>query len=347
MFRLVIGRGNQADVRPDSLLVSRRHAELTHEDDGWHLTDLNSDNGTYVNGVRIQTCFLRKGDTVGFADALYVFDGIELVPAEAASAEELAKSSRNSMLGMPVWAASLIGALIVVAALVFVIPLVTGESQSLYEPPKDMQQFLADVKKSSVTVTCEGWGQGSGFAIDWTGSSSASTTIITNFHVIEGCVDSGVIMVKGSGFEARGRLIDYSDNFHQDLAAIEIRREVTPLKRAERVGQGNWVLAYGTPAGQDEFATTGEIVKILDSSASFAAYGYTNDDYGQWVLHNARINHGNSGGPLVNSLGQLVGVNTLDMSYADLVGIGGANGWPNICATVYSCDSPRTWRLAN
>ena len=80
MFRLLVGRGPQADLKPESKMVSRRHAELVNGDEGWVLKDLQSDNGTFVNGIRIQSCFLKSGDKVSFADAAYRFSGVELVP---------------------------------------------------------------------------------------------------------------------------------------------------------------------------------------------------------------------------------------------------------------------------
>jgi S1-C subfamily serine protease len=342
MFRLQIGRDSEADLRPESRLVSRRHAELVHQDNQWQLRDHGSENGTYVNGVRVQSCFLQPEDLVGFADAEYVFNGFTLLPREAVSAGHETNKLRRKVLGIPVWAiaVSAVGLLVFLSSIV--LTLVTKPEQDLFNEPADMPALLASIRNSSVTIFCGPW-SGSGFSVQWQSNDGDGSTIITNHHVIEDCVDGGAITVAGTGFEVSGRLLGYSDYFHQDLAAIRIRTSVPPLQRATEISQGHWVLAYGSPAGQDEFATSGHISKILDSKASFP--GYTNDSYDGWILHDARINHGNSGGPLVNSRGEVLGVNTLDMSYAGLEGIGGANGWPNICSTVYRCDSPRSWRL--
>ena len=44
--------------------VSRRHAELTHDENGWRITDLNSTNGTLVNDVDVTSCPLQDGDLI-------------------------------------------------------------------------------------------------------------------------------------------------------------------------------------------------------------------------------------------------------------------------------------------
>ena len=62
---MVIGRSPRADITLDLDGVSRRHAELRRDDDGWWLKDLGSVNGTLVNGVRLTGPHLLKiGDRV-------------------------------------------------------------------------------------------------------------------------------------------------------------------------------------------------------------------------------------------------------------------------------------------
>lgn len=69
----LIGRSSEALPISDST-VSRRHAELTPDDGQWYIRDLQSQNGTYVNGVRIaQRMRLRPGDQVRTGATLFVF----------------------------------------------------------------------------------------------------------------------------------------------------------------------------------------------------------------------------------------------------------------------------------
>jgi len=60
--RLAIGRRPESDVFLDDVTVSRDHALLVHRTDGWHLDDLGSLNGTYVNRERIESRRLADGD---------------------------------------------------------------------------------------------------------------------------------------------------------------------------------------------------------------------------------------------------------------------------------------------
>ncbi|HVW17096.1 MAG TPA: FHA domain-containing protein [Solirubrobacteraceae bacterium] len=62
--RMTIGRRPDADVFLDDVTVSRDHALLVHRAGSWHLDDLGSLNGTYVNRVRIESQRLSEGDEV-------------------------------------------------------------------------------------------------------------------------------------------------------------------------------------------------------------------------------------------------------------------------------------------
>lgn len=62
----IIGRGQQADLRIDDASVSREHARLVHNADGWLVVDLGSSNGTSVDGERQQRSLVRDGSVISF-----------------------------------------------------------------------------------------------------------------------------------------------------------------------------------------------------------------------------------------------------------------------------------------
>jgi ABC-type multidrug transport system ATPase subunit/pSer/pThr/pTyr-binding forkhead associated (FHA) protein len=77
--RLRIGRLPDNDVVLDDLLVSRRHAELHRDDQSWQLVDLNSANGTFVNGQRISSATVDDQDVIGIGRGLLQLAGERLV----------------------------------------------------------------------------------------------------------------------------------------------------------------------------------------------------------------------------------------------------------------------------
>jgi pSer/pThr/pTyr-binding forkhead associated (FHA) protein len=71
--RMVIGRSRSADIQVDSPELSRKHAELRHENKEITIHDLDSRNGVFLNGVKIHSAALRGGDTLQIGNVAYVF----------------------------------------------------------------------------------------------------------------------------------------------------------------------------------------------------------------------------------------------------------------------------------
>jgi S1-C subfamily serine protease len=345
-MKILIGRDENADLRPKSKLVSRTHAEISLAANGWQIVDLGSANGTFVNGKQIGHGDLEKGDVVRFADEEYVFADGELLPrSSAVSAHpQTANSSRkrNLLIGLFMGTALLTG-LAVLASQVLKLPTQADSPVDMTTAPANTEALIDLVKRSTVWIEC-GWAQGSGFAIDWSDEQGSETWILTNHHVIEECIDNDLsVEISTEEFTTRGSVLvfspsDYVDgkNFRQDLAVVTVERFVPPLPRASSIGQGHWVLAVGNPRGLSGTATSGSVARILDSSNT-DLLPYPQD----WVLSDARINPGNSGGPLVNKLGEVVGVNTLNIEGLD--GLGFANGWPNSCDELFRCSGTSSW----
>jgi hypothetical protein len=72
--QLVIGRHPSCDVIMADETVSRRHAQLTFRDGGWVLQDLESTNGTRLNGAYVGRCRLRPGDRLGLGHQVLQID---------------------------------------------------------------------------------------------------------------------------------------------------------------------------------------------------------------------------------------------------------------------------------
>jgi S1-C subfamily serine protease len=141
---------------------------------------------------------------------------------------------------------------------------------------------------------------GSGFVVDKAGH------ILTNYHVIEGAKQVRVSFSNGSSLKASVVGSDPSS----DLAALKIdasSRALTPLPlgNSDQMQVGDPVVAIGNPFGLDRTVTAGIVSAI--QRAITAPNGYTIDHV---IQTDAAINHGNSGGPLLNRVGQVIGVNS-------------------------------------
>ncbi|MFN2454787.1 MAG: S1C family serine protease [Pyrinomonadaceae bacterium] len=150
----------------------------------------------------------------------------------------------------------------------------------------------------------EGQAGGSGSVIDEQGD------ILTNYHVIEGAQKLTVSFGGNKTYPAT-RIGSDPDT---DLAVIRVNapREqltVVPLGDSDRLAVGQKVLAIGNPFGLDRTLTTG-VVSGLQRSI-YARNGRLIEGA---VQTDASINHGNSGGPLLDSRGRMIGINSQILS---------------------------------
>ncbi|HEX9350876.1 MAG TPA: trypsin-like peptidase domain-containing protein [Gaiellaceae bacterium] len=142
--------------------------------------------------------------------------------------------------------------------------------------------------------------QGSGFVYDSKGN------VVTNEHVVDGATSVSVRFWNGDSYPARVVGSDPST----DLAVIKVDAPASilkplPLGDSSKLLVGDGVVAIGSPFGLEETVTSG-IVSALHRQMQ-APNDFTINDS---IQTDAAINHGNSGGPLLNSRGQVIGVNS-------------------------------------
>jgi len=90
---MLLGRHTGSDVRLPLPDVSRRHCQFVFEDGHWHVLDLKSLNGVFVNGERVVRCLLRHGDEVRIGGFTFVADLETGMKAAAAPATSPPKST--------------------------------------------------------------------------------------------------------------------------------------------------------------------------------------------------------------------------------------------------------------
>ncbi|HEX6489862.1 MAG TPA: trypsin-like peptidase domain-containing protein [Gaiellaceae bacterium] len=140
---------------------------------------------------------------------------------------------------------------------------------------------------------------GSGFVVDKAGH------IVTNYHVVAGAKTVEVSFSNNDNMKAK--IVGSDPSTDISVLQVDARsRALTPLPlgNSDRVRVGDSVVAIGNPLGFDRSVTAG-IVSAVQRAIS-APNEYPIDHV---IQTDAPINHGNSGGPLINSSGQVIGVN--------------------------------------
>ena len=166
----------------------------------------------------------------------------------------------------------------------------------------DLVRTIYAAASPSVASVRTGQGSGTGFLVDSNG------TVVTNAHVVG---QSGNVQVrsndKGAYHDAKVLSVDAST----DLAAVKVDASavqgIRPLELADsdKAQVGDSVVAIGYPLGLDRTATAG-IVSGLERQIQ-SPNGFSIDKV---IQTDAAVNPGNSGGPLLNAKGQVIGVNS-------------------------------------
>jgi S1-C subfamily serine protease len=156
-------------------------------------------------------------------------------------------------------------------------------------------------------------GAGSGSVLDKTGH------VLTNYHVVEGANEIHVTLQSGESYE--GNVIGFDPP--NDMAVVKINapaEELVPIELGDssRLKVGQIVYAIGNPFGLERTMTTGII-----SSLNRSLPGKAGRNMKSMIQLDAALNRGNSGGPLLDTHGRLIGMNTaIASSTGENTGVG-------------------------
>lgn len=189
----------------------------------------------------------------------------------------------------------------------------SGPQSSPFPPGSPLEKFFHDYlhrRHADGHPARQVQALGSGFIIDPSG------VVVTNNHVIDNAQQVSVTLSDGTEYPARivGR------DSKEDLAVLQVKADrplpSVPLGHSDDARIGDWVLAIGNPFGLSGTVTAG----IISSRKRNVDHGL----YDDFIQTDAAINHGNSGGPLFNLKGEVIGINTLIYggSGGDSIGIG-------------------------
>lgn len=186
-------------------------------------------------------------------------------------------------------------------------------------PTATQRDFREIVKRATdavfpavVFVKCvrEGHETGERKAFEVTGSGviiSPGGEVVTNWHVVDKAVSIRCQLADGRGF--RARLVGSDQSTDIALLQLELGDEASTLPHAalgdsNNLAEGDFVMAMGAPWGLSRSVSIG----IVSCARRYLDGG---SEYSHWIQTDAAISPGNSGGPLVNTAGEVIGINTL------------------------------------
>jgi serine protease Do len=163
-----------------------------------------------------------------------------------------------------------------------------GPGDSQQQPRRKMPKTQPAPEERTVPQ-----GVGSGFFI------SSDGYVLTNYHVVDDATDIYVTLTDGREFKAK---VVGSDK-QTDVALLKIDAKdmaTLPIGDSDKIKKGQWVLANGSPFGLDSTVTAGIISAINRDTG----------DYLPFIQTDVAVNPGNSGGPLINLQGEVIGINS-------------------------------------
>ena len=203
-----------------------------------------------------------------------------------------------------------------------------------YVQPRRVSDLVEKASESTVTVWCEvskkDGAQGTAWAIklETAVSDIYPTTLITNHHVIEDCIGGkGKVTIALPGQNERDAIVVDWDA-KNDLAVLASKSKYPPLTLSESAPYpGYWVMAFGSADGYEGSVAFGNVLNTTVSQVLI-----TNDSA-----------HGNSGGPLIDNEGNVVGVITASSNEQNIMAV----SLDAFCAKILDCqyerDGEKTW----
>lgn len=202
--------------------------------------------------------------------------------------------------------------------------LATELTETTENLPPDIPSLVSQIEDSVVTVHV-GSGQGSGFAVDTVPPRGYQTGILTAAHVIDAATYVGGprVFVSQGGNLLPAKL--WAWGLRADIALLYVDASYPPLPWASDFGHdpnvGDAVVAIGSPFGLEGTTTSGIVSQLYP-------------DFPALIQTDAAMNPGNSGGPLVNRHGEVLGVNSFALSGE---GLNFASSIDNSCANLIRC----------
>ena len=202
-----------------------------------------------------------------------------------------------------------------------------------YVPPRSIEKLVERTQDSTVTVFCrtgkEMMSLGTAWAIDLKHGQDEKypTSLITNHHVIEDCIPAGGKLTVAELFkkEVPAEIVKWDKKNDLAVLATGLKLKTLELSNAEP-WPGYWVMALGSADGFEGSVAFGSVLNSSETE----------------LLITANISGGNSGGPLVDNEGKVIGTTSWSSTKEQYNGAMSLNA---MCRKIIECDGNRYWEL--
>ncbi len=202
-----------------------------------------------------------------------------------------------------------------------------------YVQPRSVAKIVASTQKSTVTIYCsnsEGGVQGSAWASDIELETYFPSVLVTNYHVIKDCLGDSNILEIARFTNGKYKIFPaeiYNWDKKLDLALLTSDMRIKPLMLSKAEPRpGYWVMAVGSPQDREDSVSFGNVINITNTK----------------ILSSVPLTSGNSGGPLVDNEGYVVGTNTA-VSARFKVQWNFSMSLDAMCRTFLKCDGKFYW----
>lgn len=312
----VYGRNSESTIRITDASVSSRHARLEIIDGSWFVEDLNSTNGTFVNGKKVSRLQIVNGDVIHLGTFKTQFENGQLIVPQtevfsaSAPPDEVLSTNSKSQLNRKLVVGFLASSIFLLTAVLFV-NLISSERPT-----------VSDASKATVFIEVSNsqddkcW-IGSGFLV------GDGSLVATNAHVAAPSSDASYAEKDCTRIR-----IGYTTNsqevpsmFRQavvieisevdDLALLQISK---PLNNLGGLALSDETATIGAPLTVFGYPGLGGATITVNNGV---VSGFDNSDGDEYIKISAAINSGNSGGPVLGEDGKVLGV----ASAANLAGV--------------------------
>ena len=375
----VYGRSDEADVTVANNTVSARHCELTVIGGTYTLTDLDSSNGTFVNGDRITAATLSPGDQIHMGTAAFAFrsgrlerDASNDVSGRSSTGDsQRAVESGDSKLSLFV----LIG-FVAIAAIVAIV-LVSRDSSQTDPVSTDPAPVATQAPEPTVAPTTT---KVTSVPAKAPTTEPPATTMATSIDLYKqpsdledkiAAAEAAVVLVicpnkdftgasRGSAWPLKAgsqtvlvsneHVVEDCVRFHGGQAGIRYGEDEDDFAIGEvrSTDYPNDLAIITIDFDIDALPTAGPpkkghwVMAVGNPSASgidTVTFGQVSNYFDFEIVTDAAINPGNSGGPLINAEGRVVGINTAKSADPGVDNVGYAGALRLLCDKLIDCNS--------